>query len=362
LPPPPPSVSDSVERGPLKLTVEARPKEAWFGDPVTIELRFTAPQEFVVRFPTAAEALSGIPLRDERRADPRPAAEGGLEWRQTFVVEPAASGVLDIPAIAVRYARKPGDGKEPAFDSELTAGPLKIDVRSALTTQDSVSAPRDITGTLVPPRPSDVWRWAALAGAASAALLLALLGTRWLMRRLRRPPPPVLPEVWALRALGELSPEWVGSGRAREYYYRLSEIVRGYIERKFAVAAPEMTTEEFLLKLGADVERWARPTAAATERGRRRRGSRVPAATQVALGEALHPVLRGHAPQLREFMEACDVVKYAAWSPRREDAERALGTARNFVDMTAAMLSLWSGSGAVIPAGMATNGGAGASA
>ena len=77
--------------------------------------------------------------------------------------------------------------------------------------------------------------------------------------------------------------------------------MRGYIERKFALAAPEMTTEEFLLTLARD------------------RGA-----------------LPYDSGRLRDFLEVCDLVKYAAVRPARDDAEQVLGTARAFVHATAA--------------------------
>ncbi|MBN2446132.1 MAG: hypothetical protein JXO22_05380, partial [Phycisphaerae bacterium] len=86
-----------------------------------------------------------------------------------------------------------------------------------------------------------------------------------------------------------------------EYYFRLSEIVRAYIEARFLIAAPDMTTEEFLSTL--------------------------------ARGDAILP--GEHVGRLRPFMEACDYVKYAALTPDVDAAVQALGTARNFVQTTA---------------------------
>ena len=42
------------------------------------------------------------------------------------------------------------------------------------------------------------------------------------------------------------------------------------------------------------------------------------------------------ASRLSDFLQACDLVKYAALRPRGEDADQALGTARVFIDATAA--------------------------
>lgn len=303
--PPPPeagAVSDSAERGPLKMTVQVRPKQVWIGDPISIDVDFHAPDDYLARLPTADD-LGDLEVIAEDESDPRPAADGGLEWRKSFTVESLVSGTVEIPPLVIKYARKPGEpDAKPEFDSELACGTLEIEVLSALTTQDSVDRPRDITGTVLPAEPPMAWwQWALIVGGAVLTVLLAYLVYRAIRRRRLRPAPPIPPEVWALRVLSELVAEWVEQGRAREYYYRLSEIVRVYIEKKFSLAAPEMTTEEFLITLARD------------------RGA-----------------LPYDADRLRAFLEACDLVKYAAYSPRREDAEQALSTARAFVDATAA--------------------------
>ena len=297
------TVSAAVERGPLRLTIDASPRQVLIGDPVRVELRVETPDDYVVDFP-AAEALGELSVSKIDTPDARPGVEGGLLWQRTYTVEPLQSGTVEIPALTVKYARKsPGATTQPALDREAQAGPLKLDVLSALSARDNVLDPRDITGTLVPPRkPLPAWAWALIVvGGLLGATLLVLL-IRWVERRARRPAPPLAPEVWALRALAELeTARLIESDQAREYYYRLSEIVRVYIERQFGLTAPEMTTEEFLLALARD------------------RGA-VPY----------------DAERLREFLQACDMVKYAALTPGTQEAAQALGVARAFVDATAA--------------------------
>jgi hypothetical protein len=295
--------SASAERGPFKFTVEVSPKQVWIGDPVTVTLRVETPDEHLVQFPSE-DALGELNILNTETTDPRPGVEGGLVWQQTITAESNISGVVEIPALTIKYARKPTEpGIEPAFEHELATEPLEIEVRSALTSQDSVFQPRDITGTLMPPRkPLSPGAWAAIIGGLILAAALIALLIVWLRRLARRPAPPVLPEVWALRELSLLeAASQLESWQPREFYYRLSEIVRIYIERKFNLAAPEMTTEEFLAAL-------------ARERG----------------------AVPYDAYKLSEFLEACDLVKYAALQVRSEDGQQALGIARAFVDATAA--------------------------
>jgi hypothetical protein len=307
---PPDVVRDSVERGPLKLTVEASPRQVRVGDPVNVNLMVETPDEYEVRFPEAGDlgelgamATRRVAMPPAASPVPRPSATG-LAWRRTFTIEPLVSGTLEIPSLVVKVGhRATGPETQPAFEQELVSGPLKLEVCSALTASDRPEQPRDITGTLLPPRPPiPAWQWGLILVAAVGLMAGAYAAYRAVRRRVLRPPPPILPEVWALRALAELGTcDWLEPARVREYYYRLTEIVRRYIEMKFGLAAPEMTTEEFLRALARDRQ-----------------------------------ALPYDADRLRQFLEACDFVKYAALHPRREDVESALSTARAFVHATAA--------------------------
>jgi hypothetical protein len=314
----PPAVSDSAERGPLKLVTAAAPSQVWIGDEVRVTLTVHTPAGYLVQFPSPA-AFGGLSVAVLPEQLPRPTAEGGAEWRQEYSIATFASGTLEIPPLAVQYARQPEDGRAPDFDGELATGTLNIEVRSALTSQDSVTNPRDITGTIALSQRWPPWAIGLTAGAAAALLIGGwLLFRAWRAGRMR-PAPPELPEVLALRALQALAArDWIAAGQAREYYYRLSEIVRQYIEARFALAAPEMTTEEFLAQLLRD-----------------------------------RSALPYDAGRLGEFLEACDMVKYAALEPGQAEATRALEAARAFIHATAAATAHVPGRAASATAGAA---------
>ncbi len=300
--PPPASVSDTADRGPLTLTATATPAEAWFGDTIHVELTLRAPREYRVRFPSPSE-LPGVQAAAAAPQPPAEQADGTRLWRQVLTIDALTAGSLEIPPVAVKYAREPqSPDAEPEFDQELVTGSLTIAVKSALTSQDAWQTPRDIHGPIVSDIPVSLATRLAWAAAALAGVIVLFAAILLIRARLRRPRPPIAAEVWALRAMSELAAgDLIGAGRQRDYYYRLSEIVRGYVERKFALAAPDMTTEEFLRQLDQPI-------------------ARLPYDTQ----------------RLRGFLEACDIVKYAAYAPGREAADEALASARAFVHATAA--------------------------
>lgn len=103
----------------------------------------------------------------------------------------------------------------------------------------------DIKGPLA--LPPLWWPWLL----ATLLILLAGLLAWWLWRR-RRPrplPAPPSPHELALHDLEALERE--SDLADREFYYRLSALLRGYLEARFRLPALEMTTEELLPRLEA---------------------------------------------------------------------------------------------------------------
>lgn len=290
-----------IERGPLRLVLEAEPQSLQVGDAVTVRLLVETPDDYDVAFPTA-EDFGELDVREGEAPQPRPGPIG-VVWQRVFIFEPVTAGLLEIPALAVRYSRVDSAAAQPALDNQLDSEPLTLEVRSALSPDDDPARPRDITGTLVSPRPPmPAWQRGLIAGAVLAAVLAAYVASRVIRRLRQRPPPMLIPEIWALEALEKLDRgDGTDPQRIRAFYYDLTEILRRYVELKFGLTAIEMTTEEFLNTL--------------------------------ANGERSIPY---DQIRLQTFLEACDLVKYAALTPREEDADTVLSTARAFIHATAA--------------------------
>jgi len=214
-------------------------------------------------------------------------------WYTLVGYEPGDHLVKSPP---VQY-RMPGE--------ELTEAPgaeTRISIESLLAKAENATDIRDIKA------PEEVpidWRPYEVAGAAVIGLAaLALVVRRLLGRRGREQPaaPPRPPHEVAVEQLEQLRARGlIAEGAFKEYYSGLSGIVRTYLERRFALRAPEMTTEEFLL------------TSA--------RGGRLQGAHRRLLGD---------------FLAESDLVKFAKHLPTIDDSERAWAAARRFVDETAA--------------------------
>ncbi len=315
---PPPAASSALEqtaeRGPFKLVLRATPPQLTFGDRLTLSAELFAPADATIRFtePPAATPAKPPPLADGAEAPPDPwrdfllvsatlaqpraGADGESVHGVTWTLEPVRSGDLTLPALRAAYESTGGRG-------ELEAAEMVLKVASVLAAEETPATPRDITGLLSAPAKRWTWReWSITACLVAAGALLAWLAARAIRSRAARPVPPPAAEVIALQALAALEgQDWNTAERWREYYYRVTEILRVYVESKFGLRAPEMTTEEFLQRLARE-------------------------AHSVPLD----------AGALRDFLLACDLVKYAALQPRRDDADSALSTARAFVMSSAA--------------------------
>jgi len=94
-----------------------------------------------------------------------------------------------------------------------------------------------------------------------------------------------------------------GRGRYKDFYVELTMVVRRYVQRKYGIKAPHLTTEEFLAELATQ------PAALNTEQAEARR----------------------HGEMLKEFLESADMVKFAGIKATPEMADAATDSARGYL-------------------------------
>ncbi|MDM8543793.1 hypothetical protein QUF90_22180 [Desulfococcaceae bacterium HSG9] len=92
--------------------------------------------------------------------------------------------------------------------------------------------------------------WVAV-GIVIVALLIALAVFLWKRRKKKQAPsaPPVPPEKIALMALKKI--DLLIEKDAKLFYFKITEILRAYLQARFGLDALEMTTEELLPKIAA---------------------------------------------------------------------------------------------------------------
>lgn len=285
----------SPQPTPSVIEVEARvdKAEVTIGTPIiyTLEVRGNSDAEVVV--PVLSGELGSFSITDFGEERPGE-AEPRVLSRRWYKLVAYSPGRYLLPGPSVEY-RVAGGGLE-----TVKANDVPVTVRSLLQGAGDPAA-LDIRDIAQPIEVPFDWRLVAAALAGAACLALAGgLAYRLAIRRRSAPgaSPAPAPEEIALeelRVLGRKAlPE---AGRFDEYYVALSSIVRRYLEGRFSLHAPEMTTEEFL------------QTA-------QRAGSLKP----------------DHRRLLGDFLSESDLVKFARYVPAVEQAKRAHEAARRFVE------------------------------
>jgi hypothetical protein len=167
----------------------------------------------------------------------------------------------------------------------------------AQTTPNSAANPtsaaqdiHDIRGPLPIPSTDSIYFWIAVSAAILVLLVAAWLWYRRFKKLSKLPYQIALERLEKARAL-------MKAETAREFSIEVSEIVRSFIEERFAVRAAHQTTEEFLHEL-------LEPSDA---------------------------LLARHQELLGEFLNHCDLAKFALWCLSVEEMEGMYASARTFV-------------------------------
>jgi hypothetical protein len=297
----------TARRGPVELTVTMAKDRVSIAEPVELRLELRGNAEVDLALPEFGQGLDGFQIRDFQEANPQVAEDGSQTLVQTYELDMLVSGRYAIPPITAQYRLRPVDNSQstetPPF-SELATEPIEFEVTSLLEGEFDPTAFRDVKPVVGLPVRRDWRTWAWWGGGAIAALAVLAWLAVWAWRRSQAPRRaiPIVPHEWAFARLRELAEaNLIERGAVREFYYRLSEIARRYIELRFGLTAAEQTTEEFLEAMRA--------------------GDTLPREQQGALSA---------------FMEACDRVKYACHQPETDEIEQVFNAAREFVNATRA--------------------------
>ncbi len=137
------------------------------------------------------------------------------------------------------------------------------------------------------------------------------------MKLIFKKAPPKLPHEIALEEIEAASKQFAAGGEVKDYYVRISDAVRRFIESAFSLKAPEMTTQEFLISLSVPCTDMAQ-------------GLPSTRAKRVVLGPL--KLSSVHKNLLITFMGACDLVKFAKYKPARNDIESVFNTAKKFIE------------------------------
>ena len=262
------------------------------GDKIIYTVTAKAKKNIQVEFPQILpENLAGFSIKDFGSS--QKGLFGKQTFKQWFLLDTYVSGEHTIPAKVIKYrAQGQTDWQE------LSVNEVKLEVKSVLDTAPSRTDIRDIRG----PKSFTGRIWFYMLILLVVLLIIgAILGFILLKNKKEESKAlPVAAHTIAYEALAALEKkDYIRKGETKAYYIELSDIARHYLENRFNIRAPEMTTEEFFI--------------------------RVKEAGTLSLE---------HKGLLRDFLTNCDLVKFAKYQPVETEASLSLASARKLIDQT----------------------------
>lgn len=226
----------ALAAGEVKIEASLAPAEIKVGDTAELLLTVYAPTDSRIEdlaLPQELE-LQNRALDSERVSDTHSRFEHRTQLTSFELGEyPLTNGLIVVQA--------DGTGQTNQIEN------LTLKVVSALDAEADQTTLADIKPPLKESR--KYGRVLAVIGiVALAALLLGML-IMWLITRRKQiaaaPKPKTPAHIIALSALKQLKEKgWIETENAYAFYFELSQIWRGYLEDRFALQAPESTTEE----------------------------------------------------------------------------------------------------------------------
>ena len=236
--------TDSIEKdmtlGPVSATVQLSPTEATLGDPVHLRLQVISKENVEVTLPPFGEALGRFQISNFQPRE-HTNDDGSQVQSQTYALQAPMSGLQRIPSLRIVFRDlRPNQNPE---EQELLTEEIAIPIRGLLD-EDAPLEFHAAKGTLVKPVNLPLWAWSL---AALPLLGLGLVAQRryrsWKQAEIVR-----TSYEQALEALLALQQGFDPETGIDLFYAQLSMIVRRYLESRFGLHAPELTTEELLAK------------------------------------------------------------------------------------------------------------------
>jgi len=229
----------------------------------------------------AALGVISLPLLAQNA--PAPASSGPVHIPPGYATNSAPTVTTSIAPVSSLMGPPPATNA-PSATIQPNAAP------GTTAKADDGGDIRDIRGVISIPYPLR-WILYVLGGVALAAAAYYLW--KWLRRTVIKPK---LPHEIALERL-EAARALMTESQVREYAFAVSEVIRTYIEKRFGERAAHRTTEEFLSDL---VQQTGTPLAE-------------------------------HRALLEDFLNHCDLPKFARWQLSVGEMESMHESARAFI-------------------------------
>jgi hypothetical protein len=281
----------------VKLRTALEHDSIWLGDQIKLMIVAEQTTGLKVGFPQLPDSIQKIEILQKSKIDTSKLDGSRIQLKQTYLVTCFDSGAHYIPPFYFKI--KIGERLDSIRSNDLTLfvkyPPVDLK-RGPADIKKPFSAP--VTLKEIAP-----WLLGIILIAALVFLVIYAISRRNKNKPLfQRPPKPKLPpHIIALQELDKLKSEQLWEHeKVKDYYTRLTDIIRVYIEERFMMTAMEQTTLEILS-------------------GFKRKES---------------PIENKSYDELKEILELADFVKFAKLTPLPDENHKVLSNAYLFVKET----------------------------
>ena len=262
---------------------------------VFLRMELRTPHDKKADMPDLRDRVVGFSLVEDFAEEPVKEKDGSTvqvaNWR--LVPEPCAE-VYKLKPFVVKASPTIWKAQSDEGKFSFIGGPIYF---------ENPAAREPVTGGMETDPKKDLpplsWRLVGWVGLAVLAVLVILVILVWLaryiVRRVKEHRMSPIERAWVEldRLLKKGLP---GRGRYKDFYVELTMVVRRYVQRKYGIKAPHLTTEEFFAEL------------------------------QNSNTQTLD-----NSNTLRKFLESADLVKFAGVEATPEMADEATDSARGYL-------------------------------
>ena len=269
----------------------------YIGDVIKYSVVVTHDKDIDLQTPTLAINLGQFEIRDYKVLESREQEDGQIVDQTDYLISTFDTGEFEIPELEIGYST--------TSDSTikfLKTEPITIKVESLVA--EEAGDIRDIKPPVEPPQ--DIKFYIIMGIIALVVLIAAALGFYfWKRRRAgksilpKRQEPPRPAHQVALEQLEKLvNSDLLQTGKIKEYFIQLSDIVRHYIEGRFFISAIEMTTTQLLENMKTE------------------------------------QLDKEYIEMMYTFLNECDLVKFAKYIPEQNEIDKTTQDAFDFINAT----------------------------
>ena len=273
------------------------------GDKIVYSINISYSQKEKINFPDLGTNLGEFEIKDYKVIGPKTklylkkfSIKKKIVTEYQYIITTFTTGEFKIPALTIQYTDEKGVNKE------IKSGEISIFVEGVKPNEKDKNDIRDIKAPL---SIKINWLIYLIIILTLIFIPISIAGYYYYKNTkreqifagtdLNRPPDEV-----AYERLEKLkSMDLISQGKIKEYYIILSEIMRKYLEHRYSISVLDRTTSELYREL-----------------------------------RQIKEIEKKHVTRIKEFLEECDLVKFAKYIPEIEQINKDTDTAKEIIDIT----------------------------